>query len=128
MSKRAGKGHWRHLRMVLTLALATIATGCCLLTPPQADAGEHMPSEIETPGFIPILVTLAAQEGEPLATARARVLARLRTVMSADGLAAIRVYETLPVLAVRATPSVLALLLSLPEVRWVEADRAFLPL
>lgn len=109
--------------LALTLTLAA-ATGCCLARSPVR-GGDAMADEVATTETIPILVTLAAEEGEALAAARTRVLARLRSAMSADAFAAVRTYQTLPIVALAATPEVVALLLTLPDVRSVEADRSF---
>ena len=43
--------------------------------------------------------------------------------MSAGAFAAVHTYETLPIVALAATPKVVALLLSLPEVFSVETHR-----
>ena len=112
--------------MALALILLTV-TSCCLVTP-EVGTGDAAASDIKTAETIPILVTLAAEEGEALAAARQRVLARLGQAMSADALEAVRTYETLPLVALAATPEILALLLTLPDVRSVEADQSFEPL
>lgn len=122
---------WRCRRSVgaaLALALVlSVATGCCLVTRQVGD-GNASAGDIGADEPIPILVTLAAEEGEALAAARMRVLAQLRQAMSADAFASVRTYETLPLVALAATPEVVALLLTLPDVRSVEADRVFEPL
>ena len=112
------------------LAFALIlsaATGCCLVTRQVGD-GNASAGDVRADQPIPVLVTLAAEEGEALAAARMRVLARLRQAMSAEAFAAVRTYETLPLVALAATPEVVALLLTLSDVRSVEADRVFEPL
>ena len=128
MNKRRA---WRCRRSVgaaLALALIlSVATGCCLATRQVSD-GNASAGDTGADEPIPILVTLAAEEGEALAAARMRVLARLRQVMSAEAFAAVRTYETLPLVALAATPEVVALLLTLPDVRSVEADRVLEPL
>ena len=118
----------RSVGAALALALTlSVATGCCLMTPKVGD-GNASAGDVRADQPIPVLVTLAAEEGEALAAARMRVLARLRQAMSADAFAAVRTYETLPLVALAATPEVVALLLTLPDVRSVEADRVFEPL
>lgn len=110
------------------LALALIVTvlmasGCSSVG--QTAIGEcDAAAQIRAADAIPILVTLTAKGGETLAAARERVLARLREAMPAGTLRAVHVYETLPAIALPATPGVLALLLTLPDVRSIEADRS----
>ena len=129
MSKRRIGDRLRLLGGVLTLVSATLVmAGCCLVTPQPVDAGGQAPHEIGATDAIPILVTLAVDEGEALAAVRTRVLARLRSAMPPDAFAAVRVYEVLPVLALSAPPEVLVLVLTLPDVRSVEADRTLAPL
>ena len=105
----------------LTLA-ALVATGCCSVTPRVSD--DDATARDTSAEAIPILVTLAAEDDDALAAARESVLARLRSAMSAEAFAAVRVYEALPIVALAATPEVIALLLLLPDVRSVEADRS----
>lgn len=113
------------LRMAFALTLTGLAaTGCCLVTP-QEGVGDAAPGDIVAAEAIPILVTLTANEGESLAAARERVLARLRSAMSAGPFSTVRSYETLPIVALAATPEVVAVLLTLPDVRSIEADRSF---
>jgi len=114
---------WRSVAPVLALALTILAaTGCCLVAS-QARVDDAATGD--TAEAIPVLVTLAAEEGEALVAARERVLERLRSVMSADAFAAVRTYETLPMVALAATPEIIALLLTLPDVLSIEADRTF---
>ena len=127
MSKRRVCPCRRSVGAALVLALTLSATGCCLATP-QVSSGDAVVGDIEAVEPISILVTLAAEEGEALAAARMRVLARLREAMSAEAFAAVRTYETLPLVALAATPEIVALLLTLPDVRSIEADRSFEPL
>lgn len=101
-----------------------VAAGCCFV-PPRTGDGEAVAREAIATEAIPILVTLATEEGEALAVTRERVLAHLREVMSAKAFAAIRVYVALPVVALSATPEVVALLLNHPDVHSLEADRSF---
>ena len=116
---------WRSVAPVLALALTTLAaTGCCLVAS-QARVDDAATGDIAAAEAIPILVTLAAEEGEALVAARERVLERLRSAMSADAFAAVRTYETLPMVALAATPETIALLLTLPDVLSIEADRTF---
>lgn len=116
---------WRSVAPALALTLTILAsTGCCLVAP-QARVDDAATGDIAAAEAIPILVTLAAEEGEALAAARRRVLERLRSVMSADAFAAVRTYETLPMVALAATPETIALLLTLPDVLSIEADRTF---
>ena len=102
----------------------TISTGCSFVSS-QICESDATRDDFDTTEVIPILVTLAAEEGQALAAARMRVLARLRQAMSPDSFATVRTYEMLPIVAVAATPEIVALLLALPDVRSVEADRAF---
>lgn len=113
----------RTIGLALMLTSTVLAVGCVVT--PQADAGDPVGDEIATVEAIPILVTLVADEGIALAAARERLLARLRSVMSERTFADIRTYDALPIVAVPATPKILALLLTLPDVRSVEADRSF---
>ena len=125
MSKQRIFRCWRSVAPVLALALTILAaTGCCLVAS-QARVDDTATGDIPAAEAIPILVTLAAEEGEALAAARERVLERLRSVMSADAFAAVRTYETLPMIALAATPETIALLLTLPDVLSIEADRTF---
>lgn len=110
------------LALALTVTVA-VATGCCFLAPQRA--AHMMASDVAKVQAIPILVTLAAEEGEALTATRERVLAHLRGAMSADAFAAIRTYELLPVVALVATPEIVTSLLTLPDVRSVEVDRSF---
>ena len=114
----------RSVAPVLALTLTILAaTGCCLVAS-QARVDDAATGHIAAAEAIPILVTLAAEEGEAFA-AQERVLERLRSVMSADAFAAVRTYETLPIVALAATPETIALLLTLPDVLSIEADRTF---
>lgn len=123
-TQRACHG-WRSVGAAMALILTISATaGCCLATP-QVPVGHAGVGKVDAAETIPILVTLAAEEGDALDAARTRVLARLRQAMSSDAFAAVRTYETLPLVALPATPAIVALLLALPDVRSVEADRAF---
>ena len=116
---------WRSVAPVLALTLTILAaTGCCLVAS-QARVDDAATVDIAAAEAIPILVTLAAEEGEALVAARERVLERLRSAMSADAFAAVRTYETLPMVALAATPETIALLLTHPDVRSIEADRTF---
>lgn len=125
MNKQRVFGRQRCIAPALALTLTILAaTGCCLAVP-QARVDDTAAGDIAAAESIPILVTLAAEEGEALATARRRVLERLRSAMPAEAFAAVRVYETLPVIALAATPEVIALLLMLPEVSRIEADQEF---
>ena len=121
---RGGANHRRGMLGLLVLTLTTIAPGCCLVMPARADAEGQVPTEIPAKAAIPVLITLAA-EGESLPAARTRVMARLESAMPAEAFAAVRTYEALPVIALAATPEVLALILTLSDVRSVEADRTF---
>ena len=123
MNKQRVFGCQRSVALALTLTILA-ATGCCLAVP-QARVDDTAAGDIAAAESIPILVTLAAEEGEALATARRRVLERLRSAMSADAFAAVRTYETLPMVALAATPETIALLLTLPDVLSIEADRTF---
>ena len=116
--RRCGRSVGAALALVLTLSTAA---GCCLVT--EQPHGDVAAGDIKALQSIPILVTLAAEEGEALAAARMRVLAHLRQAMSADAFAAVRTYEALPLVALAATPEIVTLLLTLPDVRSVEADR-----
>ena len=129
MSKRGVGGPLRLLGVMGLVFATLVVAGCCLVTPlSQMDAGGRESSEIGPVDAIPIVVTLAADEGEPLAAVMTRVLAQLQSAMAPDAFAAIRTYEALPALALSATPEVLALLLTLTDVRSVEADRTLAPL
>ena len=114
----------RSVATILALILTISATTGCRSVTPQMGAGDGKADVVMATDPIPILVTLAATEGEALATTRTRVMARLRPAMSAAAFAAIRTYETLPIVALDATPEIVALLLTLPSVRSVEADRS----
>ena len=105
----------------LTLA-ALVAAGCC--STPRVSDDDAIACDTSAEA-IPILVTLAAENDDALAAAQESVLARLRSAMSAEAFATVRVYETLPVIALAATPEVVALLLTHPNVRSIEADRSF---
>ena len=105
----------------LTLA-ALVATGCC--STPRVSDDDAIACDTSAEA-IPILVTLAAEDDDALAAARESVLPRLRSAMSAEAFAAVRVYEALPVIALAATPEVIALLLTHPNVRSIEVDRSF---
>lgn len=110
------------------LALALIVTvlmasGCSSVG--QTAIGEcEAAAQIRAADAIPILVTLTAKGGETLAATRERVLARLREAMPAGTLRAARTYQELPLIALSATPGILALLLTLPDVRSIEVDRS----
>ena len=125
MKKQGLFGCQRSVGLALVLTLTILAaTGCCLAVA-QARVDDTATGDIAAAESIPILVTLAAEEGEALDTARRRVLERLRPAMSADAFAAVRTYETLPMVALAATPETIALLLTLPDVLSIEADRTF---
>ena len=115
----------RSVAPALALTLTILASAGCCLVSPQARVDDAAIGDIAAAEAIPILVTLAAEEGEALATARRRVLERLRSAMSADAFAAVRTYETLPMVALAATPETIAFLLTLPDVLSIEADRTF---
>lgn len=125
MNKRGVFRCPQSIGVVLGLTLtALVAAGCCSVTPRVGDDDETA-CGITSAEAIPILVTLAAENNDALAAARESVLPRLRSAMSAEAFAAVRVYETLPVIALAATPEVIALLLMLPEVSRIEADQEF---
>lgn len=122
------QNHFRRrlgVRSALGLILTVLAaTGCCLVTP-QKGVGDSAPGDTAAVEAIAILVTLAADEGQALAAARERVLARLRSAMPAGTFSTVRSYETLPIVALAATPEVVSVLLTLPDVRSIEVDRSF---
>lgn len=125
MSQRTSARWTRSIGPALGLALVIFAAvGCCLPTRPQALGGVTTARDVVTDA-VSIMVTLAAEEGDALLASRERVLARLRHAMTPNAFAAIRTYETLPLVALSATPDVIALLLTLPDVRSVEADKSF---
>lgn len=115
----------RTVGLTLALTVAVLLAAGCYLVTPRASDGEAAVVQATAAESIPILVTLAAEEGEALTVARERVLAHLRRAMSAEAFAAIRTYEALPVVALAATPRIIVLLLALPEVRHIEPDRKF---
>ena len=125
MKKQGLFGCRRTVGLALALVMAVVmATGCCLVVP-QARVDDAVPGDVAAAAAIPILVTLAAEEGAAFAVVRRRVLERLRLTMSADAFAAVRTYETLPIVALAATPETIALLLTLTDVRSIEADRSY---
>ena len=118
---------WRSVVVVLALTLTiSAATGCRMVTPqiPANGTTADVPATTKT---IPILVKLDAKEGEALAAAQRRVMGRLRSTMQPGEYASIRVFNTLPLLALRATPELIAFLLTLADVSSVEADRVLAP-
>ena len=122
MNKQGVFRYRRIVRLALVLTVpAMMAAGCCLVRP-RTNEGEAVVAQASAAEAIPILVTLVAEEGRALTAARERVLARLRSAMSTEAFAAVRTYEALPIVAFAATPKVIALLLTLPEVRHIEPD------
>ena len=90
----------------------------------QPDGGRTEP--------IPVIVNLALDAAEggqvnggAIATVRAAVMARLEEALHPDEFAAIRTFENLPAIAFSADAQVIALLLAMPEVASIEADREF---
>ena len=88
--------------------------------------------DAERPEPIPIIVNLAVEVGEgslddsaAIAAVRAPVMERLRETLSPEDLAAVRTFENLPAIALSAEPQLIALLLALPQVASIEADREF---
>lgn len=127
MNKQRIFGCQRRVAPALALTLTILAaTGCCLVAS-QARVDDAPTGDIAAAEAIPILVTLAVEEGGAFA-ARKRVLERLQSAMSADAFATVRTYEMLPMVALAATPETIALLLTLPDVLSIEADRTFEPL
>ena len=70
----------------------------------------------------------AGSEADAVAAVTARVIKELRTAMSPEGLAAVRTFGSLPVLALPADGTLIARLLAMPEVESVERDRELAPL
>lgn len=125
MNKEGVLGCRPTVGLVLVMAVTVVvAAGCCFATR-QAGEGEAVVGQPVPAEATPILVTLAADEGEALAATRERVLTHLRMIMPAEAFAAIRTYETLPIVALVATPDTIAALLTSPDVRSIEADRSF---
>lgn len=123
MSKQEAFDRRRNVCFALALTMTVLpASGCCSVTPTVGKEGRAV-EQPATAAATPILVTLVAEEGEALATGRERVLGQLRSVMCVDAFSTVRVYETLPIVALNATPKVVALLLTLPEVRHIERDK-----
>ena len=112
--------------LALALTLAT-ASGCCLATP-QVHVDDTIAGSIAAAEAFPILVTLVAEEGDALVAAQTRILAVLRSAMPAEVFATVRTYETLPIIALNATPDMVALLLTMSDVRSIQADRYINPL
>ncbi len=88
--------------------------------------------DAERPEPIPIIVNLAVEvgEGSPadsavIAAVRAPVMERLHEMLSAEDFAAVRTFENLPAIALSGELRVIALLLTLPQVASIEADREF---
>ena len=88
--------------------------------------------DAERPEPIPIIVNLAVDVAEGsladsavIAAVRAPVMERLQETLSPEDFAAVRTFENLPAIALSAEPHVIALLLALPEVVSIEADREF---
>ena len=86
--------------------------------------------DAERPEPIPVIVNLAVDVGEGslpdsavIAAVRSPVMERLQETLSAEDFAAVRTFENLPAIALSAEPQVIALLLALPEVASIEADR-----
>ena len=86
--------------------------------------------DAERPEPIPVIVNLAVDVAEGsladsavIAAVRAPVMEWLRETLSAEDFAAVRTFENLPAIALSAEPHVIALLLALPEVVSIEADR-----
>ena len=86
--------------------------------------------DAERPEPIPVIVNLAVDVAEGsladsavIAAVRAPVMERLQETLSAEDFAAVRTFENLPAIALSAEPHVIALLLALPEVVSIEADR-----
>lgn len=116
-------------RSVLLAAglLATIGGLAC--GEGTAEVEEH---DAEQPEPIPVIVNLAVDMDEGsladsavIAAVRAPVMERLQETLSAEDLAAVRTFENLPAIALSAEPQVIALLLALPQVASIEADREF---
>lgn len=123
MSKQRVFGYRRTVGLAMALVVTVVAAGCCSVTRRAGD--EAVVDQAPTTDALPVLVTLAAEEGEALVAARERILALLRSTMSTDEFSAVRPYETLPIVALSATPEVVVLLLRHPDVRSLEADRSF---
>ncbi len=88
--------------------------------------------DAERPEPIPIIVNLAVEVGDgslddsaKIATVRALVMDRLREALSPEDLAAVRTFENLPAIALSAGPTLIAILLALPQVASIEADSEF---
>ena len=114
---------WRRTIGLSVFVTVLVTAGCCSVKPRIGEC--EVAGQIQAAEAIPVLVMLAAAKGEALATARERVLAQLRAAMSADAFAAVRIYETLPIVSLVATPDVIALLLALRDVRSITSDQSF---
>ncbi|MDD9985403.1 MAG: hypothetical protein OXQ31_03940 [Spirochaetaceae bacterium] len=108
--------------------LTTIGSFAC-----GEGTGEVEGHDAERPEPIPVIVNLAVDVGEGslgdsavIAAVRAPVIERLQETLSAEDFAAVRTFENLPAIALSAEPKVIALLLALPQVASIEADREFL--
>ena len=81
---------------------------------------------------IPVIVNLAVDVAEgghvdsaTMASVRTTVMERLQEALSPDDFAAVRTFANLPAVALSASPQIIALLLAMPEVSSIEADREF---
>ena len=84
-----------------------------------------------------IIVNLAVGEGagadsdeskDSIAAATDRVMERLKAAMSAEDLAAVQTFGSLPAMALSADGALIARLLAMPEVASIELDRELQPL
>lgn len=112
--------------VLLAAGLATIGGLAC------GEGTAEVEGHDAAPEPIPIIVNLAVDVAEGslpdsavIAAARAPVMERLQETLSAEDFAAVRTFENLPAIALSAEPHVIALLLALPEVVSIEADREF---
>lgn len=117
-------------RSVLLAAVLLAATGGLACGEGTAEVEGH---DAERREPIPVIVNLAVDVGEGnladsavIAAVRAPVMERLQETLSPDDFAAVRTFENLPAIALSAEPQVIALLLALPQVASIEADREFL--
>ena len=126
----AGRFQSLPARAVLLAAALLAAIGGLACGEGTAEVEGH---EAERPEPTSIIVNLAVEAGEGsppdsavIAAARAPVMERLRETLSAEDFAAVRTFENLPAIALSAESHVIALLLTLPQVASIEADREFL--
>ena len=123
------RGH-QLLAVALLLLTATVGygEGVTEMEHPDAAPGNALPIIVNLAVGQTAGGSAAQTDQDAIAAVRTAVMDRLREVLSAADLAAVRTFEHFPAIALSVSPDVLALLMEMPEVASIERDRELMPL